>query len=79
MRKDLRELLLVIKFKLLIFLLQQKNKQQNIKNIQPYEKKFIVKQYISRFKFIMTPTRRKYLWSPSQKWNDAFRKTKDFS
>ena len=36
--------------------------------IQPYDRKFVIKQYVNRYKFIKTPTRGKNLWSSSQKW-----------
>ena len=40
----------------------KKGKKKEKKNIQPYDRMFVVKQNINHFKFIMTPTRGKNLW-----------------
>ena len=45
-----------------------KNKQRK-KKVQPFDKKFVVNNTSNRHKFIKSPTRRKNLWPPSQKWN----------
>ena len=73
MLKDLKELLVV----LVTFALQQTtkkkfktNKQTNKQKTQLDDTKFVVKQYINRFKLIMTPTCEKNLLPLSQKWND---------
>ena len=49
---------------LVTFTLQQKTsknktKTKNTKKMQPYDRKFVVKKNINRFRFIMTPTRGK--------------------
>ena len=46
------------------------NKQTKQKKMQPCDRKFVVKQYINRFKLIMTSTHGKNLWPQSQKWNN---------
>ena len=74
--KDLRELLLV----LIIFAPQQKKQQKDKKKRYSLMIESLLSSNTSNyFKFIVTPTRRKNLWSPSQKWNTIhnFWKTKD--
>ena len=71
--KDLRELLLVQG----IFAPQQKKAKRQKKkryNLQKKRYNLMIESLLSsntsnRFKFIVTPTCGKNLWSPSQKWN----------
>ena len=64
---------------LVIFPLQQKTNNNKKKRYNLMIESLLSKNASHCFKFIMTPTRRKNLWSPSQKWNAIhnFRKTKD--
>ena len=63
--KNLRELLLI----LVIFAPQQKKSKKEKKMIILMIESLLSSNTSNRFKFIVTPTRCKNLWPPSQKWN----------